>query len=124
MSHVLIVLLVHVRASLNCCLCTNIRCPDVTAWCVVISLSRWSYSSVGGHIAQSVASVQFPSSVLTALPDLNSVHERRSSFVAVLFLFVGRGLLVEVLIYVHRNRRFIRDRSPGRHLDFHTPPEL
>ena len=28
--------------------------------------------------------------------------------------------LVEVLLYVHRNRRFIRD----VHLDFHTAPEL
>ena len=54
MSYVLILLLVHVGASLNCCLCTNIRCPGVIACCVVISLSRWSYSSVGGHIAQSV----------------------------------------------------------------------
>ena len=48
--------------------------------------------------------------------------------------------VVEVLLYVHRNRRFIRDGSPGRmvsvdvkhhvylltygHLDFHTAPEL
>ena len=30
-----------------------------------------------------------------------------------------------MLLYVHRNRRLIRDGSPGRgHLDFHTAPEL
>ena len=34
--------------------------------------------------------------------------------------------MVEVLLYVHRNRRLIRDRSPGRppQLNFHTAPEL
>ena len=32
---------------------------------------------------------------------------------------------VVVLLYVHRNRRLIRDGSQGRpHLDFHTAPEL
>ena len=30
------------------------------------------------------------------------------------------AVVVEVLLYVHRNRRFIRD----VHVDFHTPPEL
>ena len=34
----------------------------------------------------------------------------------------GEKVVVEVLLYVHRNRRFIRDR--GAHLDFHTAPEL
>ena len=95
---------------------------------VVMYLSRWSCISVGGHISQSVViylsrcsyisvgglSAQCLSPVLAALPDLNSVHERRSRFVVVLFLFVRRGLLAEVLIYVHRKRRFIRDGSPGR----------
>ena len=28
-------------------------------------------------------------------------------------------LLVEVLLYVHRNRRFIRDGTQDVHLDFH-----
>ena len=33
--------------------------------------------------------------------------------------------VAEVLLYVHRNRRLIRDGSPGRlPLDFHTAPEL
>ena len=31
--------------------------------------------------------------------------------------------MVEVLLYVHKNRRFIRDVEDG-HLDFHTAPEL
>ena len=34
------------------------------------------------------------------------------------------GLLVEVLLYVHTNRRFIREGCPGGHLNFHTAPEL
>ena len=34
------------------------------------------------------------------------------------------SVVVEVLLYVHRNRRFIRDGSPDVHLDFHTAPEL
>ena len=33
-------------------------------------------------------------------------------------------LLVEVLLYVHRNRRFIRDGTQDVHFDFHTVPEL
>ena len=31
--------------------------------------------------------------------------------------------MAEVLLYVHRNRRFIRYAEDG-HLDFHTAPEL
>ena len=31
--------------------------------------------------------------------------------------------LFEVLLYVHRNRRLIRDGSQDVHLDFHTAPE-
>ena len=31
--------------------------------------------------------------------------------------------VVEVLLYIHRNRRFIRDGSPDV-LDFHTAPDL
>ena len=34
------------------------------------------------------------------------------------------GRFVEVLLYVHRNRRLISDGSPGVHIDFHTAPEL
>ena len=33
-------------------------------------------------------------------------------------------VVVEVLLYVHRNRRLIRDGSPGGDLDFRTAPEL
>ena len=33
-------------------------------------------------------------------------------------------MLVEVLLYGHRNRRLVRDGSPDGHLDFHTAPEL
>ena len=33
-------------------------------------------------------------------------------------------LAVEVLLYVHRNCRLIRDGSPDGHLDFHTASEL
>ena len=33
-------------------------------------------------------------------------------------------VVVEVLLYVHRNRRFIRDGTQDVHLDFHTAPEL
>ena len=35
-----------------------------------------------------------------------------------------RGIEVEVLLYVHRNRMLIRDESQDSHLDFHTAPEL
>ena len=34
-------------------------------------------------------------------------------------------MLVEVLVYVHRNRRFIRGTgAQDDHLEFHTAPEL
>ena len=36
----------------------------------------------------------------------------------------GDAVVVEVLLYVHRTRRFIRDGSQDVHLDFHTGPEL
>ena len=38
--------------------------------------------------------------------------------------WTARGLVVEVLLYVHRNRRLIRDGAQDDHLDFHTAPEL
>ena len=37
------------------------------------------------------------------------------------------NIVVEVLLYVHRNRRLIRDGTEPRqdsHLDLHTAPEL
>ena len=37
---------------------------------------------------------------------------------------VEAAILVEVLLYVHRNRRFIRVGSQDGRLDFHTAPEL
>ena len=36
----------------------------------------------------------------------------------------GYGGVVEVLLYVHRSRRFIRDGAQDDHLDFHTAPDL
>ena len=36
----------------------------------------------------------------------------------------GDVVVVEVVLYVHRIRRLIRDGSPGRPPDFHTAPEL
>ena len=33
-------------------------------------------------------------------------------------------VVVEVLLFGHRNRRLIRDGSQDGHLDFHTVPEL
>ena len=36
----------------------------------------------------------------------------------------GWGLKVEVLLYVHRNRRLFRDGSPGRPPRLYTAPEL
>ena len=38
--------------------------------------------------------------------------------------WTARGLVVEVLLYVYRNRRFLRDGAQDVHLDFHTAPEL
>ena len=40
------------------------------------------------------------------------------------FQFYPKVDEVEVLLYVHRNSRFIRNGSPGRPPDFHTAPEL
>ena len=49
-------------------------------------------------------------------------HERESEFELQNFVF-QKG--VEVLIYVHRNRRLTRDGgAQDGHLDFHTAPEL
>ena len=45
-------------------------------------------------------------------------HEDQSITVRVGVYDVTYTVMVEVLLYVHRNRRFIRDGSPGR------PPRL
>ena len=50
----------------------------------------------------------------TVSTDRNSGRERRAE-----------AAMVEVLLYVHRNRRLIRDGgAQDGHLDFHTAPEL
>ena len=59
--------------------------------------------------------------VSTALSSLASVHTHPSCFRTALSSLAGvhwKEQLVEVLLYVHRSRRFIRDGSPGR------PPRL